>query len=186
MMKFLFELFPIALFFLGYKFGDIYLATLIAILASIIQVAYSRYSTGKFEKIPLITLATIAILGGATLLFRNELFIKWKPTALYWVLAIAFVLSHFIGEKPLIQRAIDQNIQLPNKIWHQLNVSWAIFFILMGFANLYVVYHFSTDIWVNFKLFGTMGLTFVFIVLQGVYMSKHQIIIESEKPYGTH
>lgn len=172
-MKFLFDLFPIALFFIAYKMGDIYLATITAIVASIVQVVWSRYKTGQFEKLPLITLGTIVILGGATLFFRNELFIKWKPTALYWVLALALVISQFIGNKPLMQRLLEQNVALPIKIWHQLNLSWALFFAAMGIANLYVVYHFDTDTWVNFKLFGTLGLTLVFIVLQGFYMAKH-------------
>ncbi len=172
-MKFLFDLFPIALFFIAYKMGDIYLATITAIVASIVQVAWSRYKTGQFEKLPLITLGTIVILGGATLFFRNELFIKWKPTALYWVLALALVISQFIGNKPLMQRLLEQNLALPTKIWHQLNLSWALFFAAMGIANLYVVYHFDTDTWVNFKLFGTLGLTLVFIVLQGFYMAKY-------------
>ena len=173
-MKLLFDFFPIALFFIAYKFGDIYLATLTAIAASIAQVAISRYKTGHFEKIPLITLGTIVLLGGATLFFKNELFIKWKPTALYGLLAIGFLLSHFIGKKPLIQRMIEQNIQLPQKVWNQLNISWVIFFLAMGALNLYVVYHYDTDTWVNFKLFGSLGLTLVFIIAQGIYMSRHQ------------
>ena len=172
-MKFLFDFFPIALFFIAYKMGDIYLATITAIVASVVQVLWSRYKTGRFEKLPLITLGTIVVLGGATLFFRNELFIKWKPTALYWVLALALVISQFIGNKPLMQRLLEQNVALPTKIWHQLNLSWALFFAAMGIANLYVLYHFDTDTWVNFKLFGTLGLTLVFIVLQGFYMAKH-------------
>lgn len=172
-MKFLFDFFPIALFFIAFKMGDIYLATVTAIVASVVQVIWSRYKTGRFEKLPLITLGTIVILGGATLFFRNELFIKWKPTALYWLLALALLISQFIGKKPLMQRLLEQNIELPTKIWHQLNLSWALFFTTMGIANLYVVYHFDTNTWVNFKLFGTMGLTLVFILIQGLYMTKY-------------
>lgn len=179
-MKALLDFIPIALFFIAYKLGDIYTATVAAIVASLLQVGVSRYQSGKFEKIPLITLASIVLLGGATLLFRNELFIKWKPTALYWTLAVVFFLSQFIGKKTLIQRAIEQNIQLPPRIWRQLNLSWALFFILMGIANLYVVYRHTTDTWVNFKLFGTMGLTLLFIIGQGIYMVKHQTHSKSE------
>lgn len=173
-MKFLFDFFPIVLFFVAYKFGDIYLATLTAMAASVVQVGISRYKTGHFEKLPLITLATIVILGGATLFFKNELFIKWKPTALYGLLAIGFLLSQVIGKKPLIQRMIEQNIQLPQKVWTQLNLSWVVFFLIMGALNLYVVYNYDTDTWVNFKLFGSLGLTLVFIIGQGIYMSRHQ------------
>jgi intracellular septation protein len=172
-MKFLFDFFPIALFFIAFKMGDIYLATITVIVASVVQVLWSRYKTGRFEKLPLITLGTVAVLGGATLFFKNELFIKWKPTALYWVLALALLISQFIGKRPLMQRLLEQNVELPTRIWHQLNLSWALFFAAMGIANLYVVYHFDTDTWVNFKLFGTLGLTLVFIVLQGFYMAKH-------------
>lgn len=180
-MKFLFDLFPIILFFIAYKLGGIYIATLTAIATSAAQVGWSRYSSGKFEKLPLITLATLIILGSATLLFRNELFIKWKPTALYWVLAIIFFVSQYIGKKPLLQKAMEQNIQLEDKIWLQLNLSWVVFFFCMGIANIYVVYHFDTDTWVNFKLFGTLGLTIVFIIIQGFYMARHQKNLPKEQ-----
>ena len=181
-MKILADLFPIILFFIAYKLGDIYLATLVAILASGVQVLWSRYHNGRFEKLPLITLATLIVLGGATLILRNELFIKWKPTAIYWVLASAFLISQFIGKRPIIQRLIEQNISLPNRVWQQLNISWAIFFVLLGCANLYVVYNFDTNTWVNFKLFGTMGLTILFIIAQGIYISRHhKPVLESEK-----
>ncbi len=176
-MKLLFDFFPIILFFAAFKLGDIYIATITAIIASFIQVFWSRYQQGKFEKVPLITLGTLVVMGGATLFFRNELFIKWKPTALYWILSLAFLGSQFIGDKTLFQRMIGHQIELPKKIWRQLNLSWAIFFSLMGAANLYVVYHYDTNTWVTFKLFGTLGLTLVFIVIQGIYMSKHHKII---------
>jgi len=173
-MKFLFDLFPIILFFTAFKLGDIYVATITAIITSTLQVCWSRYRTGYFEKLPLITLVTLTVFGSATLLFRNELFIKWKPTALYWLLAIILLLSQFFGKKSLLQKAMEQNIQLADKIWLQLNLSWVIFFLFMGTANLYVVYHFDTNTWVNFKLFGTLGLTILFVILQGFYMVRHQ------------
>lgn len=174
-MKFLFEFFPILLFFLAYKLGDIYLATSTAIIASLVQVGWSRYSKGHFEKMPLVTLGTITLLGGATLLLRDEMFIKWKPTAIYWVFAVAFLISHFVGKKPLLQRTLEHTINLPSKIWTQLNLSWIAFFTLLGGANLYVVYHFDTDTWVNFKLFGTLGLTLLFVIAQGIYMARHSV-----------
>lgn len=174
-MKFLFDFFPIVLFFIAYKMGDIYLATITAIIASVIQVIYSRYKHQKFEKLPLFTLATITVLGGATLFFRNELFIKWKPTAIYWLLSSAFLASQWIGKKPLIQRLAESSISLQSKIWSQLNVSWSLFFAGMGVANLYVVYHFDTDTWVNFKLFGTLGLTLLFVIVQGFYIARHPL-----------
>jgi intracellular septation protein len=181
-MKFLFDFFPIILFFIAYKLGDIYYATITAILAGLIQVAWSRYQKGFFEKMPLITLITLVILGGSTLLFRNELFIKWKPTAVYWALSLGFLFSQFIGQKkPLIQRLTEKHIQLNNNIWHHLNLSWVFFFGLLGVLNLYVVYHYDTDTWVNFKLFGTLGLTLVFVIVQGIYMARHHQQPENEQ-----
>jgi intracellular septation protein len=183
-MKFLFDFVPIILFFIAYKLGGIYVATIIAIVTSILQVAWSRYSTGKFEKLPLVTLATLVVFGGATLLLRNELFIKWKPTILYWVLAIIFFASQFIGNKPLFQKVMEKNIQLHDKIWLQLNFSWVVFFLFMGSANLYMLYSFDTNTWVNFKLFGALGLTLLFIILQGLYMARHQKM--SGQTFSTH
>jgi len=173
-MKILFDFLPIALFFIAYKMGNIYIATGIAIIASLIQVLWTRVRQGRFETMPLITLGIITLLGGATLVFKNELFIKWKPTAVYWTLALAFLISQLATPKPIIQRMAEQSMTLPRAIWHKLNVSWVLFFTLMGFANLYVVKHFDTDTWVNFKLFGTLGLTFVFIILQVLYMARYK------------
>lgn len=172
-MKLLFDFFPIILFFISYKLGDIYIATGVAIIASLIQVFVSRIKLGHFEKMQLVTLGMIVILGGATLLFRNELFIKWKPTAVYWILAVAFLATQFLGKKTLIQQALERGISLPQEIWTRLNMSWAIFFALMGGLNLYVVNHYDTNTWVNFKLFGTLGLTLLFVILQSVYMMRH-------------
>ena len=169
-MKILFDFFPILLFFIAYKFGDIYIATMTAIAASFLQVVISRIKQGHFEKLPLVTLGVITVLGGATLLLRNEMFIKWKPTAVYWILAVAFFMSQYIGEKPLIQRAAERSITLTKEAWNRLNLSWAVFFTLMGGLNLYVVNNYDTDTWVNFKLFGTLGLTLIFIILQTIYM----------------
>ncbi len=183
-MKLLLDFFPIILFFIAYKLGDIYIATTAAILASLAQVVWSRWQTGQFQKMPLATFASLFLLGGATLLFRNDMFIKWKPTVLYWVLSLVFLGSHFIGDKPVFQRAIEKNINLPDKIWRQLNLCWSVFFLGMGITNLYVVYHFDTSTWVNFKLFGTMGLTFIFIILQGFYIAKHHSEPTQEKPNG--
>lgn len=173
-MKLLFDFLPIALFFIAYKMGNIYIATGIAMIASLMQVIWGRARQGRFETMHLITFGMIMILGGATLIFRNELFIKWKPTALYWTLALAFLISQMLTQKPLIQRMAEQNLSLPSKSWQKLNVSWVLFFTLMGFANLYVVKNFDTDTWVNFKLFGTLGLTFIFVILQAIYMARHK------------
>lgn len=181
-MKLLFDFFPIVAFFVAYKFGGIYLATGIAMVASFAQVIWSRYKVGRFEIMPLVTLFSILILGGATLFFKNEAFIKGKPTVVYWILAAAFLISHFIGQrKPVIQRLAGDNISLPASVWTRLNISWVLFFTAMGIANLYVAQHFDTDTWVNYKLFGTLICTLLFIMGQGVYMFKHRVAEPSQE-----
>jgi len=172
-MKLLFDFFPIVLFFIAYKVWGIYVATATVIGASLVQVIAYWLKKRRFETMHLITLALITVLGGATLLLQNELFIKWKPTAINWAFAIIFLGSHFIGSKTIIQRMMQNNIQLPNVVWKRLNMSWVGFFSLMGAVNLYVVYHFDTNTWVNFKLFGMLGLTLLFVIIQSIYMTRH-------------
>jgi len=172
-MKMLFEALPVLLFFIAYKCWGVYAATLSAMVASLAQVLWTWFRHQRFEGTQLMTLGLITVLGGATLWLKNELFIKWKPTVLYWLLALAFWLSAILTKQPLLQRIASKNIDLPTALWKRLNISWILFFVLMGGANLYVLYHFDTDTWVNFKLFGTLGLTFVFIVGQAIYMARH-------------
>lgn len=172
-MKLLFDLFPVLLFFLAYKLHDIYVATAVAIVAAFIQVGWFWWRHRRFETMHLVTLGLIAVLGGATLWLHNEDFIKWKPTVVNWLFGAAFIGSQFIGRKTLVERMMGSAITLPATIWQRLNLSWATFFILLGAANLYVVYHFDTDTWVNFKLFGMMGLTLAFMVAQAFYLARH-------------
>lgn len=172
-MKLLFDFFPILIFFICYKMYGIYTATAVAIVAAVIQVLFHRIKYRQFEKMHLISLALISILGGATLFFHNPWFIKWKPTGIYWLTAIVFVGSSFFGKKTLIEKMMDGNITLPTKVWGRLNIAWALFFTFMGALNLYVAYYYSTDFWVNFKLFGGAGLTVFFIILQAVYLTNH-------------
>jgi intracellular septation protein len=180
-MKLLFDFFPIVLFFIAYKFFGIYTATTVAMIASLSQVAFYRFKFQHYEKIHLISLAIIMILGGATLFFHNPWFIKWKPTGIYWLSALVFFSSSYIGSKPLIQKMMEANVILPEKIWHRLNRAWALFFVLMGAVNIYVAYHFNTDIWVNFKLFGGVGFTLLFVLIQAVYLTRHMDNTELEK-----
>lgn len=142
-------------------------------LASLLQVGIYWLQHKRFEGLHLVTLATVVLLGGTTLLLHNELFIKWKPTAIYWIFALAFLGSNFIGKKPLIQRLLGSQITLPILIWQRLNIAWVIFFTLMGILNVYVLYHFSTNAWVNFKLFGSLGITIAFLIAQAIYMSRY-------------
>lgn len=174
-MKLLFDFFPVILFFISYKFFGIYTATAIAIVLSFMQVIYFRIKHQRYESMHLFSLALIAVLGGATLIFHNPWFIKWKPTGIYWLTASAFLGSRFVSNKTLTQKMMEKNINLPKKIWWRLNYAWAGFFMMMGIVNLYVAYHYSTDTWINFKLFGGAGLTLIFVFLQAMYLSRHLI-----------
>ncbi len=172
-MKLLFDFFPILLFFIAYKIFGIFIATAVAMGASFLQVVFFWFKNHRIEPTHLITLILILFLGGATILLHDAMFIKWKPTAVYWIFALLFLSTQFIGNRPLIQRLLDKKINLPKFIWKRLNLIWGIFFALMGIANLYVVYNFSTNAWVNFKLFGTLGLTILFVLLQSFYIARY-------------
>ena len=163
-MKLFFDFFPIFLFFIAFKLAGIYIATVVTMLASLVQVGVYWLKYRKFEILHLITLVIVLLLGSTTLLLHNELFIKWKPTAIYWIFALTFFISQLIGKKPLIQRLLDNQLTLPQFAWQRLNLSWVMFFLCMGILNIYVVYHFSTNTWVNFKLFGTFGISIAFLI----------------------
>jgi len=172
-MKMLFDFLPILLFFIVYKIYDIYMATAVLIAASFLQTTLFWFINRRFEKAHLITLVLVCLFGGATLLLHNEMFIKWKPTVINWLFAAAFLGSQFIGRKNLIERMMGDHIDLPARIWTQLNLAWSSFFIFLGLANLFVVYTFDTDVWVNFKLFGLLGLTLLFVIAQSLYIARH-------------
>lgn len=179
-MKLLFDFLPIAIFFGVYKYtGDIIIATAILIPATIIQMLFTWFRTHKIEKMQLVTLGLVIVLGGATVLLKDKTFIQWKPTVVNWLFALAFLGSQYIGSKTLVQRMMESAVSLPTLIWTRLNLAWVIFFIVMGALNLFVAFTMSEETWVNFKLFGMLGLTLVFIILQGVYLSKHMSDEES-------
>ena len=172
-MKFLFDFFPILLFFITFKIYGIYAATAIAIAASFIQVGWFWLQHRRVEKMHLITLVLMVVFGGATLILQDETFIKWKPSVLNWLFGVVFIGSQFIGEKPIIRRMMEATIELPDAIWSRLSTAWAIFFITLGFINIYVAYNYDTETWVNFKLFGLLGLTFLFIIGQALFLGKY-------------
>ena len=172
-MKLLFDFFPVLLFFAAFKWYGIYVATAVIMAASLLQLGIYWLKHRRFEKLHIITLIVVLIFGGTTLLFHNDLFIKWKPTVIYWAFTLCFFGSQFIGKKNLAQRMLDRQITLPSNVWRRINSSWALFFLLMGIINVYVLYHFSTNAWVNFKLFGAMGMTIAFLIGQFVYMSRY-------------
>ena len=173
-MKLLLDFLPIVIFFVVYKMtNDIVLATAVLIPATILQITYTRWKTGKFEKMQLVTLILVIVFGGMTVLLKDGIFIKWKPTVVNWLFAVVFVGSQFIGKKTIIEYLMGASMSLPRRAWQQLNFAWALFFAFMGALNLYVAFSFSEDTWVNFKLFGMLGLTIVFIILQGLFLAKY-------------
>jgi len=200
-MKQLFDFFPILLFFIVYKFyldlpdewivfidnglsfmsikpGDashaIYLATLVAIIATLAQVGLTIAFTHRVEKMHLITLILLLVFGGATLYLKDPVFIKWKPTAINWLFALVFAGSQFIGSKSLVERMMGHALEIKDQnVWKRLNMAWVGFFIFSGVANLVVAFNFSEDIWVDFKLFGLMGLTLIFVIGQSFYLASY-------------
>jgi len=172
-MKFLFDLFPVILFFVAFKFYGIFTATAVAIVGTFAQIGWVWVKHRKVEPTLWISLAIIVVFGGATLLLHDETFIKWKPTVLYWLFAAVLLVSQAVFKKNLIAALMGAQLTLPPHVWFNLNLSWTAFFTFMGGANLYVAFHYPTDIWVNFKLFGTLGLMLVFVVVQGMFLSKY-------------
>jgi len=177
-MKLLFDFLPIVLFFIAYKLADIYVATGALIVATLAQAGWGWLRQRRIEKLPLITAGLVLVFGGATLILHDPVFVKWKPTVVNWLFAAAFVVSRFIGEKTLLERMMGSQLELPAPVWVKLTFAWAIFFLLMGAANLFVAYTFDENTWVNFKLFnfklfGMLGLTLLFVLAQAAYMSRH-------------
>jgi len=172
-MKPLFEFFPIILFFIAFKLYDIYVATAVVIVATIFQVAYTWFKFRKVETMQWVTLALILVMGGATIYLQDEQFIKWKLSIIEWLFGLAFLGSQFFGRKPFIERIMSANLELPSVVWKRLNLMWALFFICVGFVNLYVMFNFNTDDWVTFKTFVVPGLMVVFILLQMLYLYKY-------------
>ena len=195
-MKILFDLFPVILFFAVFKLTGInpdvaqaivssisyqadpkhlpvLLATATAIIATLLQIIWVKWRHGKVDTMLWVSFAIILVFGGATLLLHDETFIKIKPTALYWLFALALLFSNILFRKNLIKSLMQKKMALPNQVWTQLNLAWSGFFIALGVLNLYVAWNFSTDTWVNFKLFGTTGLMLLFIILQALMLAKH-------------
>ena len=171
-MKFLFDIFPVILFFVAYKAADIYVATAVAIAATFVQIGWMWFRNGKVDTMLWVSLVIIVVFGGATLALHDETFIKWKPTVLYWLFGAALIIADRMFGKNLIRMMMGTQIALPDPVWTRLNMSWCLFFIVMGVLNLYVAYSFSTDTWVNFKLFGGTGLMVVFVLAQAVVLSR--------------
>jgi len=175
MKKLLFDLFPLVLFFLAFRFSDIYTATAVAMAAGVAQIAWLKARRKAIEATHWINLSVIVVFGGATLLFHNDAFIKWKPTVLYWLFAGILLGGKWIFGRNLMQRIMGGQIRLADAVWNRLNASWAGFFILSGALNLYVAFsgRFTESQWVNFKVFGLMALMLAFVVAQSIWLGRH-------------
>jgi intracellular septation protein len=171
-MKFLFDLFPVILFFAAFQLWDIYVATSVAIAASFAQIGWLALRRKKIDPMLWASVAIIVVFGGLTLLLHDKTFIQWKPTVLYWLFG-AVLAGGALAGRNLIRSMMSQQIQLPEAVWARLNWSWVGFFAFMGTANLYVAYNYSESAWVNFKLFGGMGLMLLFVLAQGLVLARY-------------
>lgn len=173
-MKLFLDFLPVIAFFIVYKLADIYTATAAAIAASIAVVAYTWWRERRVEKMALVTAGLMVVLGGATLWLHDDTFVLWKPTAVNWLFAAVFLGSRWVGSRtPMVRRALGAQIELPDARWQQLNLAWVTFFAVSGALNLIVAFHFDRDTWVNFKLFGLLGLTVLFVLAQGWWLMRH-------------
>jgi len=162
---------PILIFFGAYFFKGIYFATAVLMVVMPVVLIVQWLMTRKINRIYLASTALVLVLGGATLMLRNPLFLYWKPTVLNWAIALVFLGSQYIGEKPIVQRMMESTAELTTEQWRRLNSMWVLFFMLVGCINIYVAYSFSEPTWVKFKLFGMLGLTIVFVIVQTIWLT---------------
>lgn len=175
-MQLFYEIFPVFLFFLAFKFYDIYVATVVGIVTTLLQVIVTRAWTGKWDRKQIITLAVFALFGGMTLYFHDPIFVKWKPTIVFWAFSLAILGYHLVMRKPLMQRLMQNMLQekaaIPLSVWKRLDLIWALFFITLGCINLYIAYNYSNDAWVNFKFYGITAALFLFSIFQAFYLMR--------------
>ena len=172
-MKFFFDLLPVLAFFVAFQLAGIYVATAVAIATTFVQVAWLKLRGKRVDAMLWASFVIIVVFGGATLVLKDETFIKWKPTVLYWLLGAVLGGAALVFRRNLIRAMLSEQVRLPDPVWNRLNWNWVGFFLFMGGLNLYVAYNYSTDLWVNFKLFGGMGLMLVFVVVQALFLARH-------------
>lgn len=175
-MQFFYEFFPILLFFVTFKYQDIYLATLVGIISTFVLSVLYRAIHKSWDKKQVFTLAVFLIFGGMTLYFHDPIFIKWKPTIIFWIFSLAILLSQFFTTKPIIQRLMENMLAekaiVPASVWKRLNLVWSLFFLCLGAVNLFVAYQYTNDTWVNFKFYGITSALFMLSILQALYLAK--------------
>ncbi len=172
-MKQFFDFIPLIVFFAVYKFVDIYAATGALIVVTGLMVLYTYLRHKTVERMHLITFLMVTVFGGLTLFLQDDAFIKWKVTVVYGIFALALLISQFIMKKPLLKSMLGKELQLPEKVWSRLNSAWATFFIVCGALNVYVAFELAQETWVNFKVFGLLGMTLAFTVACGFYLYPH-------------
>ena len=172
-MKQFLDFLPLIVFFAFYKLYDIYVASGALIVATALALVFTWVKYRKVEKMTLITFLMVLVFGTLTLVFHNDLFIKWKVTIIYTLFALALLISQLVLKKPLVQRMLGKELTLPDKVWNNLNLAWAVFFLVCGLANIYVAFWLPQSVWVNFKVFGLTALTLVFTLLSGIYIYRH-------------
>jgi intracellular septation protein len=170
-MQLLADYLPLILFFVAFKWKGIYVATAVAIAASVIQIAWFA-RRGKVSTVHWLSLAIIVLFGGATLLLQDEVFIKWKPTVLYGLFGLVLAAGKVVFRRDWIATLL-KDIALPAPVWSAVTWSWVAFFAAMAAANWYVAFHYPTETWVNFKVWGGIGLFLVFALAQGVWLARH-------------
>jgi intracellular septation protein len=178
MQNILIDFVPVLLFLIAFKMYGIYAATTVGIVATAVQVLLTRLIRHRFDKQQVITLVVFVIFGGMTLYFHNPIFIKWKPSIIFWIFGLIFLGSQFIGVKTLAQRMLEgllegQATSVPRFVWSRLNIAWTVFFLSLGTVNIYVAYTYSTDTWVNFKVYGIMTLLLGFSFVQAICLTRY-------------
>ncbi|MEN9315810.1 MAG: intracellular septation protein [Pseudomonadota bacterium] len=172
-MKFFFDLLPVLLFFVAFKVAGIFAATAVAIAVSVAQIAWLKLRGKPVDNVQWASLAIIVVFGGMTLWLKDPTFIKLKPTVLYGAFALGLAVSRLAFGRNLIRSMMGKQVRLPDPIWERLNVAWIVFFVGLAVLNVVIAYNFSEEFWVNFKLFGSLGLTVLFVVGQALWFSRH-------------
>jgi len=201
-MKIIFDLLPIFLFFASFKWAEghkalvalwmtehlgfavsggnvgvteapVLLATVVVIIGTLLQIVVLKALRKPVDKMLWAGLVVVVVLGGLTLWFHDETFIKWKPTIIYWLMAAGFLITEIILGRKMLMQMMGGQIDAPDFVWKQLGWAWVLFFAAMGVLNLWVAFHFSTETWVDFKMWGSLGLTLVFTLMQGLYLGRH-------------